>query len=61
LEVLSVNDRQGRVRVALDNPLTPDGTVSFAIHHPCTALDKWRLLPLVDEGDLVTGALLTFF
>ena len=35
--------------------------VGLGISHPCTAFDKWRLLPLVDEDYRVTGGVRTFF
>jgi D-serine deaminase-like pyridoxal phosphate-dependent protein len=35
--------------------------VGLGISHPCTAFDKWRLLPLVDEDYRVTGGIRTFF
>jgi D-serine dehydratase len=31
------------------------------IAHPCTAFDKWRLIPTVDDDLAVTGAVRTFF
>jgi D-serine dehydratase len=33
----------------------------FGISHPCTAFDKWRLLPVVDGDYAVTGAVRTYF
>ncbi|MFI6596051.1 alanine racemase [Nonomuraea sp. NPDC050536] len=35
--------------------------VSFGISHPCTAFDKWRSLPLVDEDYNVVGTINTHF
>jgi D-serine dehydratase len=35
--------------------------VVFGISHPCTAFDKWSLLPLVDDEDVVVGAVRTCF
>ena len=35
--------------------------VGLGISHPCTAFDKWRLLPLVDDDYRVTGGVRTFF
>ena len=31
------------------------------ISHPCTTLDKWRLVPVVDNDYAVVDGLLTFF
>ena len=33
----------------------------FGVSHPCTAFDKWRLLPVVDGNYAVTGAVRTYF
>lgn len=35
--------------------------VGFGISHPCTAFDKWRLIPLVDDDWTVLGAVHTCF
>jgi D-serine deaminase-like pyridoxal phosphate-dependent protein len=35
--------------------------VGLGISHPCTAFDKWRLLPTVDADYRVTGGIRTFF
>jgi len=35
--------------------------VGCGISHPCTAFDKWRLLPVVDDGYGVIDAVLTYF
>ena len=35
--------------------------VGCAISHPCTAFDKWRLFPVVDDGYRVLDAVLTYF
>mgnify|MGYP000853134487 CR=1 FL=1 len=35
--------------------------VGLGISHPCTTFDKWRWMPLVDEGYTVTGAITTRF
>jgi D-serine deaminase-like pyridoxal phosphate-dependent protein len=35
--------------------------VGCGISHPCTAFDKWRLIPVVDDSYLVIDAILTYF
>ena len=35
--------------------------VGCGISHPCTAFDKWRLIPVVDDDYTVVDAVLTFF
>jgi D-serine dehydratase len=35
--------------------------LTVGISHPCTAFDKWQLIPLVDADYAVVGAVRTFF
>lgn len=35
--------------------------VGCGISHPCTAFDKWRLIPVVDDGYVAIDAVLTYF
>ena len=35
--------------------------VGFGISHPCTAVDKWNVLLLVDDGERIVAQLPTFF
>lgn len=35
--------------------------VELGLSHPCTAFDKWNLIPVVDEGGRVVDAVRTFF
>ena len=45
----------------------PDGVLSVAdtlvcgISHPCTAFDKWSLIAVVDDDDVVVDAVRTLF
>ncbi|MGA8115596.1 MAG: amino acid deaminase [Actinocatenispora sp.] len=41
--------------------LAPGDIVAMALSHPCTAFDKMRLIPLVDDEHNVTDGVLTFF
>jgi D-serine deaminase-like pyridoxal phosphate-dependent protein len=41
--------------------VAPGDLVRFGISHPCTAFDKWRAIPLVDDADLVVDVLRTYF
>lgn len=41
--------------------LRPGDLLSFGISHPCTAFDKWRLIPVVDADYRVVDAIRTFF
>jgi D-serine deaminase-like pyridoxal phosphate-dependent protein len=44
-----------------DAALTPGDLVRFGISHPCTAFDKWRDIPVVDEEHRVVDVLHTYF
>ncbi|MFI8178910.1 alanine racemase [Actinacidiphila glaucinigra] len=35
--------------------------VGLGVSHPCTAFDKWQLVPVVGEGGVVTDFVRTFF
>ncbi|NUO99567.1 MAG: alanine racemase [Nonomuraea sp.] len=41
--------------------LKPGDLLAFGISHPCTAFDKWRMLPLVDRDYRVVGTIHTKF
>jgi D-serine deaminase-like pyridoxal phosphate-dependent protein len=43
-----------------DVPLAVGDIVVCGISHPCTAFDKWRLIPVVEDGRVV-DAIRTFF
>ena len=41
--------------------LAPGELVRLGISHPCTAFDKWRVIPVVDDGYRVVDLLRTYF
>jgi D-serine deaminase-like pyridoxal phosphate-dependent protein len=48
--------------LAVDGPaVSPGDLVCFGISHPCTAFDKWRAIPVVDDADVVVDVLRTYF
>jgi D-serine deaminase-like pyridoxal phosphate-dependent protein len=59
--VTALNDQHAYLRVDPGFDLAVGDLVGCRISHPCTAFDKWRLLPLVDQRYEVTGAVKTFF
>lgn len=59
--VTALNDQHAYLRVEPSFDLAVGDLVGCSISHPCTAFDKWRLLPLVDDRYTVTGAIRTFF
>jgi D-serine dehydratase len=56
-----LNDQHARLRLPAGDALHVGETVVCGISHPCTTLDKWRLVMLVDDDDVVVDGLLTFF
>ncbi len=61
LEVTAINDHH----IFLDGPANPalqvGDIVGFGVSHPCTTIDKWRALMIVDKNWYVTGAIRTYF
>jgi D-serine deaminase-like pyridoxal phosphate-dependent protein len=41
--------------------LAPGDLICFGISHPCTAFDKWPVIPVVDDGYTVTDLIRTYF
>ena len=60
-EVTGLNDQHAYLRLDHDTGLTPGDLVCLGISHPCTTLDKWRVIPVLDEEDRVIDAVHTFF
>ncbi|MEO3871169.1 alanine racemase [Nonomuraea sp. B12E4] len=56
--VLRMQDQHAYVRA---DGLVPGELLAFGISHPCTAFDKWRVLPLVDPDYRVVGTISTNF
>jgi D-serine dehydratase len=56
-----LNDQHARLRLPAGDDLRVGETVVCGISHPCTTLDKWRLIMLADEDDTILDGLLTFF
>ena len=61
MRVTALDDQHAYLRVPPDAPLGPGDLVCFGISHPCTALDKWRVIPAVDAEYRVIDAIHTFF
>jgi D-serine deaminase-like pyridoxal phosphate-dependent protein len=60
-EVTELNDQHAYLRLDSDTALAPGDLVALGISHPCTTLDKWRLIPVLDEEDRITDIVHTFF
>ncbi|MFI1992755.1 alanine racemase [Actinoplanes sp. NPDC020271] len=61
LRVTRLNDHHTYLEVADGVQVEPGDLVRFGISHPCTAFDKWRDIPVVDEERRVVDVLHTYF
>jgi D-serine deaminase-like pyridoxal phosphate-dependent protein len=61
MQVTALNDQHAYLRIPAGACLVPGDLVGLGISHPCTAFDKWRLIPVVDETGHVIDAVHTFF
>ncbi|MGW8481778.1 alanine racemase [Microbacterium sp. NPDC055903] len=63
--ITALNDQHAFLRIAPDEPLRVGDVVRLGLSHPCTAFDKWRVVPVIDDPDsvdpLVIGAVATCF
>jgi D-serine deaminase-like pyridoxal phosphate-dependent protein len=60
-EVTGLNDQHAYLRLDPGTALAPGDLVCLGISHPCTTLDKWRVIPVLDEEDRVIDVVHTFF
>jgi len=60
-EVTELNDQHAYLRLAEETALGPGDLVCLGISHPCTTLDKWRVIPVVGDDGRVTDAVHAFF
>lgn len=50
--VTALNDQHAFLRFPDDVDAAPIGSVvRLGLSHPCTAFDKWRLIPVIDDAD----------
>jgi D-serine deaminase-like pyridoxal phosphate-dependent protein len=61
LTVTKLMDQHAYVSVAPDADLRVGDLLRFGISHPCTAFDKWRHIPVVDDDHRVVDVLHTYF
>lgn len=57
--VVKLNDQHAFVQHELE--LRPGDVLRFGLTHPCTAFDKWQLIPIVDDDQTVVEAVRTLF
>jgi D-serine deaminase-like pyridoxal phosphate-dependent protein len=56
-----LNDQHAYLRVDPRAALAPGDLVALGISHPCTTLDKWRVLVVVNDDEEVIDAVHAFF
>jgi len=56
-----LNDQHGLLNVPAEHPLQVGDRVALGVSHPCTTLDKWQVLMIVDANYTVVDAVKTFF
>jgi len=61
MRVAKLDDEHAYLRVPPGDPLRPGDLVGLGISHPCTAFDKWQLIPVVDEEYRIVDVVRTFF
>ena len=61
LVVTGLNDQHAFVDTSAGPDLRPGDWLGCGISHPCTAFDKWRSMPVVDDLDVVVGGIDTLF
>jgi D-serine deaminase-like pyridoxal phosphate-dependent protein len=49
--ITAVNDQHAFLRIDAATPLRVGEVVRLGLSHPCTAFDRWRLIPVVAGGD----------
>ena len=60
-EVTQLNDQHAYLRLAPETAMVPGDLVCLGISHPCTTLDKWRVIPVVSDDDRVIDIVHAFF
>jgi D-serine deaminase-like pyridoxal phosphate-dependent protein len=53
-ELFATNDQHAHVRVPAGSPLRVGDVVRLGLSHPCTAFDKWSLIPVLDDASAET-------
>jgi D-serine deaminase-like pyridoxal phosphate-dependent protein len=61
LVVERLNDQHAYCRMGPEVSIDPGDLIGCGISHPCTAFDKWRVIPVLDDGDRVIDAVATYF
>jgi D-serine dehydratase len=60
-QITELNDQHAYLRLDSGAALGPGEVVVLGISHPCTTLDKWRVLVVLNDDDLVIDIVHCFF
>ncbi|SNR42400.1 alanine racemase [Actinomadura mexicana] len=60
MRVTGTNDHHAYVATG-DASVRPGELICFGISHPCTAFDKWQVIPVVDDDHTVVDLIRTYF
>jgi len=60
LSVTQFNDHHAFLSVPGGTRLAPGDLICFGISHPCTAFDKWPVIPVIDDDYTVTDLIRTY-
>ncbi len=61
MQVMQLDDQHGYLRIPARSELSPGDLVCMGITHPCTTMDKWRVIPVMDDDNCIIDAVHTFF
>jgi D-serine deaminase-like pyridoxal phosphate-dependent protein len=59
-EIFVMNDQHSFVRIPADSPLRVGDLVRLGLSHPCTAFDKWSLIPVLDDASAKIPVIVDF-
>ncbi|MBN9623714.1 MAG: hypothetical protein J0H06_12310, partial [Actinobacteria bacterium] len=57
----ALSDQHGHVLLDPAADVQVGDLIGSSISHPCTAFDKWRVIPVVTDDYRVCDAVMTFF
>jgi len=60
-EIFSTNDQHAFVKLPDNHEWKVGDMICSGISHPCTAFDKWKFIPVVDDDYNVVDGILTYF
>jgi len=59
-DLFETNDQHSFVHVPPGSPLRVGDVVRLGLSHPCTAFDKWSLIPVLDDASAATPVVVDF-